>query len=970
MAAASRCNMNHSVHRVRCDLEAVAGEMVQGMGDATEEGYDMNASREGKTLAATLLCGLVMLLQMALAAPALSDSASDGDGHAPACDVDRITAQDGVRRIALVVGVGTYLNPAVRELPGATQDAQRFAALLTHPDGYGFPAGNVCLLLDAEATTARFREAFDEFLVGGVRGGDDIAVVYFAMHGSQVPDLNGDEPDEWDETLMFHDARVGGTWDLVDDELNGLLASLHGRTRNVTVIMDSCNSGSATRRPDAATTIARFQPPPEGALPPPSPQGTGDGGEGWVPASLPGIVIMSASTDGNPAMERQGEGIFTKALLQVLSRVGAEPLTYAQLARQVPPLVNAESPQVPLFHGDLGRPVFGNTARKRPVAWEVTAVGETVELGGVPLPGIGVGAELRIYDGAATAAETRNPAAAKARVVVTGMRGLNATARQPYAEPRPIGVGDLAVLERPADRYLRLSVRIRPAAEPGGVPPERAARLRDRVAADDEAAMLVDLTDGAGDFEISVDAHASLVLRGPENRVRNVYDDDASVPRSLWQHARQRALLYLNGEGGDDFTDNRTLAVQLVPAPITRQPPCADGIWDQAEPNREQLVPLCHAYNVRVTHTGDRQSKPLLIGALLLSTDGSVYVLPADGRKVLLEPGDSVTFEDLNETFMGTPPLDVQDRVIVFGTQQTNPVPWDLLAQTAQARSASAAAVGQGPLFRTLDRYFKPGTRGIGVYVDVPEDETTWTASHLSMRVLANSRFLSAGDDPDAPILAREYTIPRFDIRPYLPDDTGSALYRLLVKADELATSSIDDGYDYRQHDWSQGSDAANLAKGIDCSRAVWYAFTRSGLPYNRSDAYLTTAMMVQPDTWMDDRFQRCDDDPNLRIGDVLVYRDDTRGDGHVVMVIDPGERIAWGSHGWDGNPRILPVEPDTGVEYQLIKYKQDWQRWDRSTMERKACWRHEALIEDRLIGRGEPGPRALQGVCMPGSCG
>jgi hypothetical protein len=449
-----------------------------------------------------------------------------------------------------------------------------------------------------------------------------------------------------------------------------------------------------------------------------------------------------------------------------------------------------------------------------------------------------------------------------------------------------------------------------------------------------------------------------------------VYEDDDAVPRSLWQHARQRALLYLTGEGGDDFTDDETLAVQLVPVAANRQPPCADGTWEPAGPNSEQVVPLCHAYNVRVTHTGGPRSKPLLIGALLLSTDGGVYVLPADGRKELLAPGDSVTFDAANETFMGTPPLDVQDRVIVFGTQETNPVPWDLLAQTAQTRSAASLRVENGPLYRMLDRYFKPGTRGAVPYSHVPADETTWTLSNLTMRVLANSRFLSAGDDPDAPIVAREYTIPRFDIRPYLPDDTDSALYRLLVKADELATSSIEDGYGDRQHDWSQGSDAANLAKGIDCSRAIWFAFTRSGLPYNRSDAYLTTAMMVQPDTWMADRFQRCDDDPNLRIGDVLVYRDDTRGDGHVVMVIDPQERIAWGSHGWDGNPRVLPVEPDTGVEYQLIKYKQDWQRWDRSTMERKACWRHESLVEDRLLGRGEPGVRALEGVCMPGSCG
>ena len=44
----------------------------------------------------------------------------------------------------------------------------------------------------------------------------------------------------------------------------------------------------------------------------------------------------------------------------------------------------------------------------------------------------------------------------------------------------------------------------------------------------------------------------------------------------------------------------------------------------------------------------------------------------------------------------------------------------------------------------------------------------------------------------------------------------------------------------------------------------------------------------------------------------------DVRGDGHVVAVVDPQRRIAWGSHGWDGTPNIdkkLKLEPDTGVE-------------------------------------------------------
>jgi hypothetical protein len=98
------------------------------------------------------------------------------------------------------------------------------------------------------------------------------------------------------------------------------------------------------------------------------------------------------------------------------------------------------------------------------------------------------------------------------------------------------------------------------------------------------------------------------------------------------------------------------------------------------------------------------------------------------------------------------------------------------------------------------------------------------------------------------------------------------------------------------------------------------------------------------------------------------VYRDDQRGDGHVVMVIDPGKRIAWGSHGWDGNAAELEITPETGVEFQRIKYKPDWDRWDRKNMHAKACWRYRTF-KDVVAAGGGPGLKALADPCSPQSC-
>jgi len=647
-----------------------------------------------------------------------------------ACPLGRAVATDGHQRLALIVGVGRYRNPGITTLRGAPEDARRFYQLLTGPGGYGFPKENVCLLLDQDATTARVREALTAALVERA-GPEDTAVFYYAGHGSQARDLNGDEPDGQDETFLFHDARSDGVADFTDDELNPLLARLAAKTRHAVVVLDSCNSGTAARGPEAGTYVARFQPPAE-------PAGAGaaspapEAGAGWVPEDLPGLVLFTAASDGTSALERAGRGIFTDALLRTLSEVGGRPLTYAQAARQVVPQVAAQSPQVPYFQGDLGGPVFANTSRARPLAWEVTAVGPEVALAGPPLPGMGPGAELRLYAGNATGAELRDPRSAKATLVVRSTTGLNA---QAVVTSRPAGApavdqGDVAVLVRPGDDALRLSVRLRPTAEEGGLPEERARALRAGIEADAEARLAVEPTAGAGDFELSLGEGGAVVLRGPENTVRNAYGDDGQVPRSLWQHARQRALLQLRGEGGGDFTDNDTLTVQLVPAPT--QGPCARGRWEQARPGEEQVVPLCHRWQVQVGLAREAPG-PLLVGGVVLSTDGGMLGFPADGRSVRLRPGERVTFNAPKETFLGTPPLGVRDHVIVFGSQETNPVPWPLLTDTAVTRAAGPAPAG---LYRVLDRYLRPGGRGAARPVE-EADDTTWTLSHLTLRVVA-----------------------------------------------------------------------------------------------------------------------------------------------------------------------------------------------------------------------------------------
>ncbi|MEM7482923.1 MAG: caspase family protein [Acidobacteriota bacterium] len=694
------------------------------------------------------------------------------------CPKGAAVASDGIRRLALVVGVGEYANPSVSDLPGPPNDAQRIYQLLTdEASGYGFPRSNVCLLLDEQATTAGFRQAFEQGLIARAEAGD-VAVIYFAGHGAQTPDENGDESDGQDETLLFHDARTGDVGDLIDDEFHRLLTRLHRRTQRVTVILDSCTSASATRATGNAFT-ARFQPPAvardhvlvAGDDTSRESDIGDDSAASWLPRDLPGVVTFSAASDNTPALERAGSGIFTDALLQVLSAHGGQPLSYAQAARRIRPLVAARSHQIPYFQGDLDSMVFADRSRRRPTAWEVTAVEPRLLLAGPPLPGMGAGAELRIYDGASTARAVRDPAGSKATVTVLGsgdggseepVTAFNSTALNVTAQiiATPAGAseireGDLAVLVRPSDDFVELRVRIRPAREPGGVPRADAERLRAAVSGHPEAALLVQLTEQAGDFELSRQPSGDLGLWGP-HRLRETYRAEGSrlarqVAASLWRHARQKALLALQGEGGDDFRDQETLEVSLVPA--NRQTICARGEWRAAAAGGEQAIPLCQRWHVKVRLSAE-SPLPLLVGGLVLSTDGGIATFP-DGassavgspdshRQVKLAPGSEHIFRDT--LFEARPPLDVQDKVMVFGTQESNPVAWHLLAATADSRSGSSAP--RSPLFRALDRYLRPATRTQArVEEDADFADTTWTLTTTTLRVVGGGT-ASAGLSP------------------------------------------------------------------------------------------------------------------------------------------------------------------------------------------------------------------------------
>ncbi|HVQ74876.1 MAG TPA: caspase family protein [Candidatus Binatia bacterium] len=146
-------------------------------------------------------------------------------------------AAPGGRRRALCVGIDRYLT---MPLAGCVADARDWAQSL---DALGF---ETALLLDEAATRTRILDDLRALLAGSRPG--DVLAFQFAGHGTELPDLDGDEVDgsngSKDEALCPYDIAQGAF--VIDDDLADVFAALPDGV-NLTCFIDCCHSGTVTR---------------------------------------------------------------------------------------------------------------------------------------------------------------------------------------------------------------------------------------------------------------------------------------------------------------------------------------------------------------------------------------------------------------------------------------------------------------------------------------------------------------------------------------------------------------------------------------------------------------------------------------------------------------------------------------------------------------------------------------------------
>ena len=420
----------------------------------------------------------------------------------------------GTKR-AVLIGINDY--KAVPQLMGSVNDVAAIRHILL--TRWGFAPEDIVTLTDQEATRAAILSALRRIVRES--GPDDTVFVHFSGHGSQVQDLNGDEADGLDETLVPYDGRTPGVPDIVDDELDQIFSEL--RAKAVLIVLDSCHSGTATRavefRVRGVPQDTRVDLYRQSAI----------STRAIVPRVQAQFLVMSSAAANQQALDGpiDGEyhGVFTHALTKTLSASaqGASPRdVFAGIEQELTRLrtkfglASMPEPQLEGPPDQIDRPllaarsvgVAGSAASR--LAWIETlpsTAGHVTLINGALL-GAAPGSTWSIYPPGETAFA---PGRASAIATVVDYSGADARATvQPgTAQPQH---GARAVMLMSGQGNQRVPVRI------VDVPAGRRARIEELLR---RAIRNVDVVSAGAPARFLIDAH--------ENKLRLLTTDGRQV---------------------------------------------------------------------------------------------------------------------------------------------------------------------------------------------------------------------------------------------------------------------------------------------------------------------------------------------------------------------------------------------------------------------------------------------------------
>jgi hypothetical protein len=329
---------------------------------------------------------------------------------------------------------GTWID-----LDGSVNDIKAMHELLVAR--FGFTPDSILVLQDGAAGRDAILDAFRKHIIEGAKPGE-AALFFYAGHGSQVRNSKTDEPDGLDETIVPADSAKGA-FDIRDKELARLYNAALDKKILLTVISDSCHSGSVARGLPLLDKQRSLPPDPRDVAEAPTP--------GPAPEER-GLLVLSAAQDYQTAGETTDErgdqhGVFSNALLKTLQAVAVDEPAERVFLRVKAMMQSEGRPQEPVIAGSAERrqgPLFGGSGGK--ISGRTTVPVLRQEEGIVTLQaGSAVGLRERCELKKVGGAKDAKPV----RIRVTAIKGLGLSEAEAIeGDVKTVRSGDLFEVER------------------------------------------------------------------------------------------------------------------------------------------------------------------------------------------------------------------------------------------------------------------------------------------------------------------------------------------------------------------------------------------------------------------------------------------------------------------------------------------------------------------------------------------
>lgn len=662
---------------------------------------------------------------------------------------------------ALLIGVDFYFpnqlpgGGGYRHLGGCVRDVTHVEAHLK--DRLALPPDHIVKLSASNSggaqpaepperwpTYANMVSAFKQ-VTALAQPGDRVYVHYAGHGGRTVTAYPALKSDGLDEGLVPTDIGDAHARYLRDVEIHYLLQEMVNKGLVLTVVLDSCHSGGATRAvngeilgavPRGIDQIDTADRPLESLVATKSEleavwQGqsteqsrAAKSVSGWL-LEPKGYTLLAACRANEFAYEypfngRESNGALTYWLLDTLRQAGPT-LTYKMLHDRILAKVHGQfAQQTPMLQGEGDIVVFGADRLKPYYAVPVLRVegnGERVQVNAGEAHGLMAGAQLALYP--ALSADYDNEAARIARVEVTTVGDVESWARvvERYNEQAPIEPGAQAVLLNLANVNFQRNVALDIDDSALRQQMEEAIGARGKgfakvAGAGDPVHFVVELSEN-GEFSIQDAADKPVPNLRPAVR-----SDDANavnrVVDRLVHLARYQGVRDLNVL---DTNTAQKLKVELIGNPINRP--------------GEQI-------GLRVTNTqapGD-DAGILNITVLALSSDWSIAQIYPAGAAAFqtLSPGETI---DLTfEAYLPDGQTESTDLLRVFATRATTNFRWlelpalDQPVTRSVTRSASMTPLEQLLAAVTDDASTTRAFRLVGA-----TEEKAWTVAEVEVRV-------------------------------------------------------------------------------------------------------------------------------------------------------------------------------------------------------------------------------------------